>query len=412
MYLFKFADIGEGIHEGTILKWLVKEGDKVKDGDTLVIVETDKVNAELPSPVNGVVKKINFKEGDDIHVGDVIIEIDDGSGTAPIADPQPKNVVEEEKASEKGAGVVGEIDVSDELIVSAPEVVVQTTSKKVLASPVARKVAADMQIDLTTIKGTGPQGRVLKDDVLSFSKPEVLPSVSLQDEIEVVKISRHRKAISNSMTISKQTIPHTVLFTEVRVDKLVNFRDEAKVVAANEGVKLTYLAFISRAVVIALKDFKTFNATYDEVKGEIYLRKHINLGIAVDTEAGLIVPNIKNAGSHSLFGLAIEIETLAEKASNKTLTLDEQQQGSFTITNFGSVGIPYGTPIIYHPEVAILGIGRIEKKPVVAGDVIEIGQVLPLSLAVDHRIIDGADAGRFLNRVKELLSNPTLLVLS
>lgn len=406
MFKFKFADIGEGIHEGTILKWFVKTGDIVKEGDTLVIVETDKVNAELPSPVNGTVTQMHFKEGDDITVGDVIIEIDEG--TKDTKDTKETKAPQKEAPKEKGAGVVGEIDVSDDLIPSTHQTQVKPTAKKILASPVARKLASDLNIPLTKIEGSGPFGRILKDDVLAF-RPT--PTTQIQGD-EVIKISRHRRAISNAMITSKKEIPHTVLFDEVVVNDLVKFRNDAKTVAQEQGIKLTYMAFISKAVITALSEFPIFNSAFDEQKGEIHLKHNINLGIAVDTESGLVVPNIKNARQYSLFELAKQIDTLANKALTKTLALEEQQQGTFTLTNFGSVGVPYGTPIINFPEVAILGIGKIDKKPIVVDNNIEVGYVLPLSLAVDHRIIDGADAGRFLHRIKTLLHNPTLLLLT
>ncbi len=419
MYSFKFADIGEGIHEGTILKWNFKEGDKVKEGETLVVVETDKVNAELPSPVHGTIHKINFKEGDDIHVGDVIVVIDDGSGKEVIepAKEEPKQEEPKKEAqSEKGAAVVGEIEVSDEIIGSTHHEVRKEATLKVLASPVARKLASELKVDLKNISGSGPQGRVLKEDILSQNKHKGFEAPAFKQpegEVEIVKVSRLRRAISSAMTTSKQMIPHTVLFDSVNVDKLVVFRNEAKVLAEKQGVKLTYMAFIARAVAIAIKEFPVFNSSFDSEKGEIYLKRSINIGIAVDTPDGLIVPNVKNVDKLSLFDLANEINDKASKAINRTLALPEQQNGTFTITNFGSIGVPYGTPIINYPEVAILGIGKITKKPCcIEGDTIKIGNMLPLSLGVDHRIIDGADAGRFLNRVKELLNSPTLLMLS
>ncbi len=417
MYSFKFAYIGEGIHEGTILKWNFKVGDEVKEGDTLVVVETDKVNAELPSPVHGRIHQINFKEGDDIHVGDVIVVIDDGSGKE--TQPSKEEIKEEPKKeaqSEKGAAVVGEIEVSDEIIGSTHHEVKKATTEKVLASPVARKLASELKLDLKNITGTGPQGRVLKEDILNQNKAKglVIPTFKQpEDDVEIVKVSRLRRAISTAMTTSKQMIPHTVLFDSVNVDKLVEFRTEAKILAEKQGVKLTYMAFITKAVAIAIKEFPVFNSSFDQEKGEIYLKRSINIGIAVDTPDGLIVPNVKNADKLSLFELANEIDDKATKAINRTLTLPEQQNGTFSITNFGSIGVPYGTPIINYPEVAILGIGRITRKPCcVEGDTIKIGNMLPLSLGVDHRIIDGADAGRFINRIKELLGSPTLLMLS
>lgn len=410
MYLFKFADIGEGIHEGTILKWNFKEGDKVKEGDTLVIVETDKVNAELPSPVTGTIVKINFNVGDDLHVGDVIVEIDDGKESKKEKSSEPQ-----EEKKEKGAGVVGEIEVSDEIIETVKEENINEETKKVLASPIARKIAATESIDINEIRGTGPQGRVLKTDVVNYQKETefaITEDHQVSDEIEVIKVSRLRRAISKAMTTSKAMIPDTVLFDEVNVDKLVEFRNEAKLLALKEDIKLTYMAFISKAVLIALKEFPIFNSSYDAEKGEVYLKKQINLGFAVDTPDGLIVPNIKNANDLAIFPLATKIDYLATKTIERKLSLSEQQNGTFSITNFGSIGIPFGVPIINYPEVAILGIGRINKKPIVVDDSIKIGYMLPLSLGVDHRIIDGADAGRFLNKIKELLNNPTLLVLS
>jgi len=427
VYDFKFADIGEGIHEGTILEWKFKVGDNVKEGDTLVIVETDKVNAELPSPVEGQILKLGKAEGEVIHVGETVVLIGQDGATLDSAPATTQPAAE----PKKGAGVVGEIEVSDDIIGGSEEIQVVQTTGKVLASPVARKLAADSGIDIATIKGTGEQGRVMKADVENAKAPAkaaqpakaAVPQADTpapafaaagkpDGDVEVVKITRLRKAVSNAMTRSKSIIPETVLMDEINVDALVKFRNEAKVVAEQKGIKLTYMALISKAVLVALKEFPIFNASFNHDTDEVYMKKFVNLGMAVDTPDGLIVPNIKNADRLSVFELATQIRTLADDTIARKITLDQQTGGTFTITNFGSAGIAFGTPVINYPELAILGIGKIDKKPWVVGDEIKIAHTLPLSLAVDHRIIDGADGGRFLMRIKELLGNPTLLMLS
>lgn len=429
MYDFKFADIGEGIHEGTILKWNFKVGDKVNEGDVLVVVETDKVNAELPAPATGTIVKMGPAEGETIHVGDTVVIIgEEGASISAAAAPKAEK-------EEGGAGVVGDIEVSSDVIASSEEHAVETqpAGTKVLATPVARELAKALGVDITTIKGTGANGRVMKEDITAVAngaKPApaatqqaqavapqaavVAPAVTVPQgaDVEVVKISRLRKAIAKQMVVAKTVIPHTVLMDEINVNALVDFRSASKALAESKGVKLTYMAFIMKAVVIALKEFPLFNASFNDQTDEVYIKKFINLGMAVDTPDGLIVPNIKNADRLSIFELGTEVSTLAKDTVERKVQMDKLQNGTFTITNFGSVGISYGTPVINHPELAILGVGKISQKPVVENGEIIIASVLPLSLAVDHRIIDGADGGRFLTRIKELLSNPTLLLLS
>jgi|SRR5690625_4545289 len=417
-YDFKFADIGDGIEEGKILEWKFKEGDKVNEGDTLVIVETDKVNAELPSPVTGTIVKLGKPEGEMIYVGETVVLLDDGSGKYLDGQITQEAPAEEE---EKGASVIGEIEVSSDIIESSNETSGPRKSnkrKKALATPVARNLAKQLNVDINEVPGTGPNGRVMKDDIRKFAEAKSAPKAtagvraSKQGQTRVEDIPQIRKAISNAMTQSKSTIPETVLMDEVVIDELVALRKRAKPYAADKGVNLTYMAFISKAVIIALEEFEIFNSSFDHEKSQITYKEYINLGFAVDTPAGLMVPNIKDADTLSLFELATEIRTLADKAIDRKLTLPEMQDGTFTITNFGSVGVSYGTPVINYPEVGILGVGKISQKPVVKDGEIKVGYVLPLSIAVDHRIIDGADAGRFLMRVKELLANPELMLLS
>lgn len=407
MYDFKFADIGEGIHEGRILKWLKNEGDAVTEGETLVIIETDKVNAEIPAPISGKLVKQGAKEGETIIVGSTLAMIDDGRSGA-----------KEKQPAEEKAGVVGEIEVSDSVIAPAREESQAAAPQRTLATPVARLLAQEMGIDISQVKGTGELGRVLKEDLLNLQAraeriPERQPEAPAPaGEERRVPISPTRKAIVKAMTTSKAVIPHTVLMDEANVGALVAFRKQVKDLAEGKGVKLTYMAFIMKAVLLAIREYPIFNSSFDEAAGEIVFKKSINLGIAVDTPDGLVVPNIKNADRKSIFELAKELGELAEGARNRTLQLAQIQNGTFTITNYGAVDVLFGTPIIKHPEVAILGVGKIHKKPIVVGDEIKIGEVLPLSIAVDHRIIDGADAGRFLIRVKEYLENPLLLLLN
>ena len=422
MYKFKFADIGEGIHEGKILEYSFKVGDKIKEGDTLVLVETDKVNAEIPVPVDGKIIELGPKEGEIVHVGDVLAVIDDGTeDTEEKAVPVDEN---EESESDE-AGVVGKLEVSEEVIASSNEEIVSSSkSERVLATPVARKLAGDLGVDIKTVKGSGEHGRVLKSDLEKLeNQPTKNTSVVQPTKIEVPtvkenngdrreKISTLRKSVVKAMTLSKQVIPHTTLIDELDVSKLVEFRNEYKEMAKTEGIKLTYMAFIIKALVKSIKEYPIFNSSFDLVNEEIIYRKDINVGIAVDTPDGLIVPNIKNVDKLSLFEIANEVERLSTLAKDRKIQLNELQNGTITITNFGAFDAISGTPVIKHPEVAILGIGKIMKKPVVENNEIVIRDIAPLSLTFDHRIIDGADGGRFMIAYKKYLKDPLLLLMS
>jgi pyruvate dehydrogenase E2 component (dihydrolipoamide acetyltransferase) len=426
MYDFKFADIGEGIHEGKILKWFFKVGDKVKEGDTLVIVETDKVNAELPSPADGIITKRGPDVGQTIHVGDTVVIIEDGTKVVlEKAKEEPKKEEKKEAVSEgkSAPGVIGAIEVSEDVMASSNET--QTKSNqlqaKVLATPVARQLAKDLHVDIKRVVGSGENGRVMKEDIYKVAEqgqktPQALKtptvSMSVQGEVEYVAITKLRKAIVNAMTRAKQIIPHTVLMDEIVVDKLVDLRNQVKQQAAAQDIKLTYMAFIMKATILALKKFPMFNASFDQENDRMIVKKFINLGMAVDTPDGLIVPNLKNADHMSILELAKSLREVADLTVQRKVQLSQLQNTTFTITNFGAADVRYGTPIINHPEVAILGIGRIEQKAVVENGLVVARYVLPLSLAVDHRVIDGADAGRFLSTIKSLLNDPMMLLLS
>lgn len=436
MFEFKFADIGEGIHEGKLLKWFFNEGDEVKEGENLFLVETDKVNAEIPSPVSGKIAKKMAEVGEIINVGDVVVTIDDGSKEETkvedkTSEDNKKNISEDEE--EGGAGVVGQIEVSSEVIESSHEGANKEAGsqrKKVLATPVARKLAKDLGIDITTIEGTGPAGRVMKEDIhqakdrlnkgeeskadgkIIYNSPIKIPEIKITGDSERVSLSMLRKTIAKNMVLSKSVIPHASTMDDFDVTKLVEFRNQHKEVAKEQGIYLTYMPFIMKAVTIALKEFPVFNSSYDDGKEELILKKYYNLGMAVDTPDGLIVPVVKDTDRKSILEIAREMDELKEQARTKSIPLDKLQNGTFTITNYGAIGASHGIPVIKHPEVAILGVGKITKKPVVVDNEIVIRDILPISLCIDHRVIDGGDAGRFLIRLRELLSNPMLLVLS
>ena len=469
MFHVKFADIGEGIHEGVLLKLFFNEGDPVKEGDSLFTLETDKVNAEIPSPATGILKLNKYKVGAKVNVGDVIVIVDDGkpgmrsnmeggevlaeagvsgdkSGELPIKADEPYT----ESVQERGStAVVGQIEISDSVIASSGEMTVKSETSpeqhRVLATPVARKMAKDLGVDIHKLTGTGPQGRVMKNDIQMAADSQgdvsklVSKTVSTKTEApsqtssashestgraypktripelersERVAMSMLRKTIANNMSLSKFTIPHTAVMDEIDVTELVSFREQAKLLAVEEGVKLTYLAFFIKAVISGLKVYKGLNASLDEEAEEIVYKHFYNIGIAVDTPDGLMVPVIKDADQKSILELAKSIEDLTVRARNKTLKLDELTGGTFTITNYGAVGASFGVPVIKHPEAGILGVGAIVKKPVVIDDQIVIRSILPVSLSFDHRIIDGADAGRFIGHVKKLLSNPNVLLIN
>ncbi len=426
MFDFKFSDVGEGLHEGVILEWHFKEGDTVKEGELLVVIETDKVNAELTAPVSGVIKKLGAQVGQMIHVGETLVLIDDGTGGDVPEASAPAEEVKTEAAGEgeeNEQGVIGEIEVSSAVMASSNEGIsaapTQTqTATKALATPAARKLARDLGVDINTVTGSGAHGRVMKEDIIAASgsastQTVAAPKVSISKEgnVEVVPITKLRKAIVSAMTRSKQIIPHTVLINELEVDQLVELRQSLKNQELYADVKITYMPFIMKAVVKALQAFPVFNSSFDQENDQVVLKKFYNLGMAVDTPDGLIVPVVKNADDLTIVGLAKETRRLAELTRDRKVQLADLKDATFSITNFGSIGVPFGTPIINHPEVAILGVGNITRKPVVRGDQVVPGYVMPLSLAVDHRIIDGADAGRFLNLVKQLLENPSLLLI-
>lgn len=424
---FRFPDIGEGITEGTLMKWLVKEGENIEEGQSVAEVETDKVTTEIPSPRTGVVSELKVEEGDVINVGDVFITIDT-SGEVDEIDKKEESVEKKEIVEEETAGVVGEVIASSEEIPPSTEEIVLSKKPekvKVLATPVARKMAKDLGVDISKVKGTGPNGRVMKEDIIKakdammkskeeskISQIQYEESILVEDErIERIPLTRIRKTIAEQMTLSRFTIPHTTAMDEIDVTELYEFRKKYKDILIEEEVKLTFLPFIVKGVIAVLKELPEFNSSLDEENDELILKHFYHIGIATDTDRGLMVPVLRDGDKKSIVEIAKEIEDLSSRAKNNQIELHELKGSTFTITNYGSIGGYFGIPIINYPESAILGVGRIVKKPIVKDDEIVIARVLPLSLSYDHRIIDGASGARFLNLLSELLKNPEMLLL-
>jgi len=414
---FKFPDIGEGLTEGEIVRWLVKEGDEVKEGQPLVEVETDKALAEIPSPRTGVILKILAKEKEIVKVGQVMVVIGE-KGEAPAAlPPKPKSV-----------GVVGELEEAPE---EAPAAEVRAeaarptfVSPHALATPAVRALAKELGVDINKVKGTGPEGRVLEKDVRQavemkekpvevkpVEAPKKVRKYDLYGYVDRIPLRGVRRSIAKAMVKSKYTAPHVTTMDEADVTELWKIREKEKKAAEKKEIKLTILPFLIKAVIAGLKEHPYLNATLDDENEEIILKKYYNIGVATDTPEGLMVPVVKNANDKPILQLAEELTQLAEKARNRTIDLADLKGGTFTITNYGALGGMYGTPIINHPEVAILGTGKIKDQPVAMDGKIEIRKILFLALSFDHRVVDGAEAARFLNTVIARLEDPDLILL-
>lgn len=427
---FRLPDIGEGIHEGEIVQWFVKPGQEVKEDDILAEVQNDKAVVEIPSPVDGTILEVLVEEGTLTTVGTVLLKID-----APgYEDLQLKGHHDEEEEEEE-TPAKEEAPVKEETVETskAPEIVEPSnTSKRVIALPSVRKFAREQGVDISVVEGTGKNGRVTKEDILNHGKQPVETTVASENTEETTeapevastpvnlegefpetreKMSGIRRAIAKAMVNSKHTAPHVTLMDEVDVTNLVAHRKKFKNIAAEDGIKLTYLPYVVKALVSTLRKFKEFNRSLDDATNEIIQKHYYNIGIAADTERGLLVPVIKHADRKSVFAISDEINTLAEKARDGKLAPNEMQGASCSISNIGSAGGQWFTPVINHPEVAILGIGRIAEKPVIKNGEIVAAPVLALSLSFDHRMIDGATAQNAMNHLKRLLSEPELLLM-
>ena len=427
-FQFKLPDIGEGIAEGEIVKIDVKVGDTIAEDDVLFEVQNDKSVEEIPSPVSGTITAVLVSEGTVAHVGDVIVEIaTEGGSHAPAAAPAAAPA----QASAPAAAPAAPTGVP----------AASNPGKLVLAMPSVRQYAREKGVDITAVVPTGKGGRVTREDIDNFGSAPVAapaaapaqasaaeapaqtpakaaapapakPFVGSAEREERVKLTPMRKAISKAMVNSKHTAPHVTLHDQVEVSKLWDHRKKFKDVAAAQGTKLTFLPYVVKALAVAMKKFPVLNASIDDASQEIVYKNYINIGIATDTDLGLFVPNIKDANTKSMFGIADEINALAAKAHEGKLTAAEMGQGTITISNIGSVGGGWFTPVINYPEVAILGVGTIVREPVInENDEIVIGRNMKLSLSFDHRIVDGATAQKAMNEIKRLLNDPELLLM-
>ncbi|MFS0672295.1 dihydrolipoamide acetyltransferase family protein [Ornithinibacillus sp. 179-J 7C1 HS] len=419
---FKLPDIGEGIHEGEIVSWMVKEGEEVKEDDILCEVQNDKAVVEIPSPVEGTVKKIYVQEGEVAIVGDTLISFDaegyeDTSSEEPQEAPKEEAKPEAPKTEAAPTNTQADTDVDD--------------TKRVIAMPSVRKYARENNVNIKQVTGSGNNGRVTKEDIDNFlnggtstatnaTAEEVSETSEKATKAPVLegnfpetreKMSPIRKAIAKAMVNSKTKAPHVTLMDEVDVTELVAHRKKFKQAAIDQGIKLTYLPYVVKALVSALRQYPILNASIDDATEEIVQKHYYNVGIAADTDKGLLVPVVKNADRKSIFAISAEINELAEKARNGKLAPDEMKGASSTISNIGSAGGQWFTPVINYPEAAILGIGRIAEKPIVRDGEVVIAPVLAVSLSFDHRIVDGATAQMALNQIKRLLNDPQLIMM-
>lgn len=437
-FQFKMPDIGEGIHEGEIVKWFIKPGDKVQEDDVLCEIQNDKAVVEIPSPVEGTVLEVLVGEGTVATVGQVLVTFDapgyenlqfkgDHGDEEPKQEEKPAAPAPEAKIETAPAPAPAAVGAG-----TAPQAEVDP-NRRIIAMPSVRKYAREKGVEIRLVTGTGDNGRILKSDIDAFlsggaaapqaaaapvaeapvaEAPKAAAQVPQGEYPETrEKMSGIRKAIAKAMVNSKHTAPHVTLMDEVDVTKLVAHRKKFKEVAAAKGIKLTFLPYIVKALTSALREYPALNTSLDDATSEIIHKHYYNIGIAADTEKGLLVPVVKDADRKSVFTISNEINDLAGKARDGKLAPNEMKGASCTISNIGSAGGQWFTPVINHPEVAILGVGRIAEKPIVRNSEIVAAPVLALSLSFDHRMIDGATAQNALNHIKRLLNDPELLLM-
>ncbi|MBA2392297.1 MAG: 2-oxo acid dehydrogenase subunit E2 [Ktedonobacteraceae bacterium] len=424
MQEFKLPDLGEGMEEAEIRHWLVKPGDKVQLDQAMVQVETDKAVVEIPSPVAGRIADIRVLEGTVAKLGEVLVVFDtdnEGATHRPVAAPIANTIAEPVKSNASMPPVSSS---------NGPQ-------QRILAAPAVRKRVFELGIELTAIPSSHPTGRITMDDIQAYvehapvTAPSNLPEPphgltngmgdrasllsTTQENKEVTEerqaLTGLRKRIAEHMERSWRTIPHATAFDELDGSELVALRQVLKPLASQRGVRLTYMPLLIKLLLPVLKEFPIFNASLDEERREIVYKRVYHIGIAADSPEGLLVPVLRNADQLTIIQLASQLEHLVEGAQQRTLTLSEAAGSTFTLNNIGSFGGSSGTPIINHPEVAILAVGRLQEKAVVQNGTIIARTIMPLALSFDHRVIDGALAGRFLARFKALVEQPQQLIL-
>jgi 2-oxoglutarate dehydrogenase complex dihydrolipoamide succinyltransferase (E2) component len=405
VFEFRLPDIGEGVAEGEVVRWLVEEGAEVKENEPLVEIMTDKVNVEIASPKKGTILKLMAKQGDIVNVGQVLLVIGEKG-------EQVKPLIQEPTSASARIPAEAKVPQSVSLRTLAPK-----KPREILATPATRKLARDLGVDLSLLSGSGPSGRITDEDVRQFKRygtsaatvaVSVLGKPGAEERIPLRGI---RRKTAERMVKSKHVAAHVTHVDEVDMTEIVQLREKTRETAEKHEVKLTFLPFIIKALIPALKQYPYLNATLDDQNQQIILKKYFNIGIATNTDQGLVVPVLKDADQKSITELAEEIERLIERARAGRLTLDEVQGSTFTITNVGGIGGVFATPIINYPEVAILGVHKITKRPVVRENQIVIRDMTYLSVSFDHRVLDGAMAAEFMNLIKQYLEDPKLLLL-
>jgi pyruvate dehydrogenase E2 component (dihydrolipoamide acetyltransferase) len=437
---FKLPDLGENIASGDVVTVFVSEGDVVKPGQALLEVETDKAVIEVPCPPGGLVAKVLVKKGDTVKVGQPLVMLDaPGAAPAKPAAPPPKAVesAAPPAAAAKPAAAVSAPVAAAPIVTAAPQAAPKAAAVAVEeppavaavaavepAGPAVRRLARELGVDLARVRGTGPAGRIVREDVIAAvrhasaapaGRPRPESTATERDDwgpIRREQMSRMRKTIAANMVRSVQTIPHLTNFDDADVTELEVLRKASAAEYAKNNLKLTALSFVIKAVSLSLRQHPAINATIDIEKGEIIYRDYVNVGLAVDTPRGLVVPVLRDCDQLSIPQVAQAVADTAEKAKNAQYGIEDLRGGTFTISNLGAVGGAYSTPIINWPEVAILLLGRSRKMPVVHDDKIEPRLMMPLSLSYDHRVIDGAMAARFLNEIIGYLESPGRLLLA
>jgi len=405
----KFHDIGEGMTEGEIVTYFVEVGDEIGVDDPLLEVQTDKMVAEIPSPAAGKIAAIHFKPGETITVGQTIIEIDDGKKSAGKSEPRTEQTSEKKDPAQKRSPLPKRYN-------------------GILAAPYTRKIARELGVDIEKITGSGKAGRVTEEDVHAFLNKEKQQTVvhtksgqheaeteekaSVQEDVsertETIPFKGIRRQIANNLTHSVRTIPHATHFDEVDLTELLDFRNDWK----KSGENISVVAFFLKALAVALKEHPVFNAELKEEEEAIVVHRDYHIGLATDTEAGLLVPVLRNVGKKTLHEIHKEMKRLTEKAQQGKLTAKEMQGGTFTISNVGPLGGTWATPIINHPQTGIIAFHKTKRIPQVMEDEeIAIRSMMNFSLSFDHRVADGADAVRFSNRFIELIEQPKKLFL-
>jgi pyruvate/2-oxoglutarate dehydrogenase complex dihydrolipoamide acyltransferase (E2) component len=425
MYIFELPEIGEGVVEGEVVRWLVAEGDSVAVDQPLCEIMTDKATVEISSPKAGRVNRLHGRPGDIVKVHAPLVSFELGNAVSkaqPTAKATPKAespVKAPEPAVKAPEPAVKAPEArAPEVPAKAPEVPAKAPNAQTLASPAVRHEARKLGLDIEQVAGTGKDGRVTRPDLTAAlaprPEPKALPALQAPAPVsgdERVRIIGLRRKIAEKMVQAYRTAPHFTYVDELDATELVVLRELLNETAIKRGIKLTYIPFILKALGKVLREFPTLNAVMDEEAFELVLRKDINIGIATDTEAGLYVPVIKQVDQKSIFEIAAEIADVTQRTRENRAKLDELTGGTFTVTSVGNIGGRFATPILNHPEVAILGVNQIHDRPVAHQGQVVIRKMMYLSPSFDHRVIDGAVGARFVAALKEVLENPQALML-